>query len=167
MGTSEIGVAHLRFLYYSFVIPTGRKGPVMDIDRITAILDDSFGEVGEGRQPAEGCELVRLFVVAVVLRTDKVRQHAAEMIELLKEWPSESWGQPVPPLGEEISYLTAGGVLGDQDRALRLFAFGKVLGWWEIRDPHTVLGVEYDDPHGRELAGMGMVYILGYQPGTA
>ncbi len=136
----------------------------MDIARINAILVDSLGEVDEDQRPVEGSEVFNFFVMALALKTAKVHEHAAEMIELLKEWPSDSWGQPVPPLGEEINYLVAGGALGDQRRAFMLFAFGKIMGWWDILDPRTMLGMEYDDPHGRELAGMGMVAIMGYRP---
>jgi len=136
----------------------------MDIARIDTILVESLGEVDENQQPVEGNEVFNFFVMALALKTDKVHEHAMEMIELLKEWPSESWGQPVPPLGEEINYITAGGVLEDQRRAFMLFAFGKVMDWWDIMDPHTMLGMEYDDPQGRQLAGMGMVTIMGYRP---
>lgn len=135
----------------------------MDIARISTILADCAGEV-DGEQPLEGSELFNFFVVAFALKTDKVHEHAAEMIELLKEWPSESWGQPVPPLGEEINYLTAGAVLDDQLRAFTLFAFGKIMDWWDIMDPHNMLGLAYDDPQGRSLAGLGMVAIMGYRP---
>lgn len=136
----------------------------MNIARIDAILADSLGEVGKKRRPIEGSEMFNFFVISLALKTDKVHEHAAEMIELLKEWPSESWGQPVPPLGKEINYLIAGGVLEDQRRAFRLFAFGKVLNWWNILDPHTILGMKYDDPIGQRLAGTGMVAIKGYRP---
>lgn len=136
----------------------------MDIARINAILVDSLGEVDEDQQPIEGSELFNFFVMVLAVKTAKVHEHAAEMIELLKEWPSESWGSPVPPLGEGINYLIAGGALEDQRRAFMLFAFGKIANWWDILDPHTMLGMEYDDPMGRQLAGMGMVAIMGYSP---
>lgn len=138
----------------------------MDIARIDAILIDSLGEIDKNKQPLKGSEVFNFFVIELALKTNKVHEHAAEMIELLKEWPSESWGQPVPSLGEEINYLTAGGALEDQRRAFMLFAFGKVLDWWDILDPHTVLGMKYNDPMGRQLAGMGMVAIIGYRPTT-
>lgn len=139
----------------------------MDIARIHAILIDSLGEVDEHQQPVEGSEVFNFFVTALAMKTAKVHEHAAEMVELLKEWPSESWGSPVPALGEEINYLIAGGALEDQGRAFMLFAFGKIAGWWDILDPHTMLGMEYDDPMGRQLAGMGMVAIMGYRPTVA
>ena len=136
----------------------------MDIERIDAILVDSLRETDESQQTGAGSEIFNFFVVTLAMKTDKVHEHAAEMIELLKDWPSESWGQPVPPLGKEISYLTAGAVLGDQGRAFILFAFGKILGWWEIMDPHTMLGMEYNDPLAHQLAGVGLVSITGYHP---
>lgn len=139
----------------------------MNIARISTILMDSEGEVDENQQPVEGSELFNFIVVKVVMKTAKVHEHAEEMAELLKEWPTESWGQPVPPLGKEISYITAGGVLDDQLRAFLLFAFGKIAGWWDILDPHTMLKLDYDDPKAREMAGMGMIAIMGYRPSVA
>lgn len=136
----------------------------MDVARINAILADCAGEVDENQQPVEGSEIFNFFVVAFPLNTVKVHEYAAEMVELLKKWPDESWGYPVPPLGEEINYITAGAVLDDQLSGLALFAFGKIAGWWEILDAHTVLGMSYDDPMGRELADIGMVSIMGYHP---
>ena len=135
----------------------------MDIARINAILADSIGEVDENKQPVGDSEVFNFFVISLVLKTSKVREHAAEMIELLKDWPNESWGQPVPPLGDEINYLIAGAVLDSQQLAFMLFAFGKAMDWWNILDPHTILHIEYDDPQGRELAGMGMVSVHGYR----
>jgi len=136
----------------------------MNVARINEMLIDSLGKMHADRRPYEGNEVYNFFVVMVVLDTTKVQEHAAEMIELLKDWPNESWGHPIPPLGGEISYLMAGGVLGDQSMAFMLFAFGKILGWWDILDPHTVLNVPYDDSFGHHLVGAGMVSINGYRP---
>lgn len=138
----------------------------MDIARINEILVDSLGEVDENRQALPGSEVFNFFVMSLALKTEKVHEHAAEMAELMKDWPSESWGQPVPSLGEEINYLTAGGVLGDQGRAFMLFAFGKALKWWDIMDPHTMIGLDYDNPLGQQMAGMGFVSIVGFHPET-
>ncbi len=135
----------------------------MDIARIDAILIDSLGGVDENQQPLEGSQVFDFVLIKLALKTEKVQEHAAEMIELLKDWPSKSWGQPVPPLGEEINYLTAGAVLDDQRRAFMLFAFGKALDWWDIMDP-TVLGMSSEDPLAQQMAGMGFVAIIGYRP---
>lgn len=136
----------------------------MDIARIEAILADSLGEVNEAQVPFPDNEVIDVFMMSIAYKTQKVHEHAIEMVELLKDWPSESWGQPVPPLGKEINYMVAGRVLEDQRRAFMLFAFGKLLDWWDILDPHTVLGMDKNDPMAQQLAGAGMVSIMGYRP---
>lgn len=135
----------------------------MNIARIHKVLVECGGKVDDENQPLPGTELVDAWV-QVALLPDEVRRYEREMIELLREWPTESWGQPVPPLGEEINYITAGRVLGDQGRAFVLFAFGKFLGWWEIMDPRTILDLSKDDELAQQMAGMGMIAIMGYTP---
>ncbi|MFY9227894.1 MAG: hypothetical protein WAO28_01010 [Candidatus Microsaccharimonas sp.] len=136
----------------------------MNVARILEILFDSLGQVDENQNPLEGSEVVDVYMQPIALNVAKVHEYAAEMIELLKEWPSESWGQSVPPLGEEINYLIAGAVLDNQRHAFMLFAFGKLLDWWDIMDPHTMLGLAKDDPLGLQMAGSGFIAILGYRP---
>lgn len=131
----------------------------MNVSRITEILQECLGNEGE-----DGVEIVDIWY-EIQLRTAKVHEHAKEMSELLKDWPSESWGQPVPPLGQEISYIIAGGVLGDQGLAFILFAFGKLLGWWVVMEP-SVIGFKKDDPIAQNMAGMGLISINGYMPKT-
>ena len=139
----------------------------MNITRINAILVDSLGEVDGSQRPKPGSEAFNFFVVVLALRTAKVHEHASEMIRLLKDWPGEAYGQPVPSLGNEINYLVAGAVLESQQCAFMLFAFGKILDWWDILDPHTVLRMEYDNPQAREFVGKGMITIKGYRPKVA
>lgn len=134
----------------------------MDVSRVRAILDDCMGNVDASGSPLPDSEKVDIWV-EVVLKPDKVREHADEMAALLKEWPTTSWGYAVAPLGKEITYLVAGGVMGDQGDALRLFAFGKLLDWWDVLEPASMLGLAKDDPFGKELAGMGMISIVGYR----
>jgi hypothetical protein len=136
----------------------------MDIARILQILNACHvHSLRKEEEPPEGFEVVEVWPRMAVL-VEAAREHGAEMIELLKEWPSESWGHPVPPLGQELNYLVVGGVLDSQGRAFQLFAFGKVLGWWEILNPVTVLGLSWDDPMAGQLAGAGMIAISGYKP---
>lgn len=132
----------------------------MDIARIHEILAICGGEVDAEDQPLPGTELVDVWV-QVALLPSKVREYEQEMIELLREWPDESWGQP---LGQEINYITAGAVLGDQGRAFILFAFGKLLDWWTVLEPCSMLGIEKDDPLAQQMAGMGMIAVMGYAP---
>lgn len=93
-----------------------------------------------------------------------MRDHADEMKELLREWPPTSWGQPIPPLGgpEPITYIQAGAVLDSQPMAFLLFAFGKLLEWWDILDPRSI-GLSQDHPLAKEMVGQGMVAMSGYR----
>jgi hypothetical protein len=136
----------------------------MDVARILKILDACCVlDLRKGEEPPEGFEVVEVWSRQAV-SAEAAREHEAEMIELLKEWPRVSWGHPVPPLGQELNYVVVGGVLDSQRRAFQLFAFGKVLGWWEILDPVTVLGLDRDDPKAEQLAHDGMVAVSGYKP---
>lgn len=135
----------------------------MDTVRINQILLDCHVGVTEAQELPPGVEVVDVFMM-VPLDVEKVRGHAKEMIELLKEWPSESWGVPVPPLGEEISYRIAGAVLDSQSRAFMFFALGKLLEWWDILDPCTMLGLEKTDEAAQKLAADGFISIAGYRP---
>lgn len=129
----------------------------MDVSRIAEILTDCLGNQGE-----DGVETIDIWY-EVALRTQKVYEHQAEMIELLKDWPSESYGHPIPALGQEINYIIAGAVLGDQGFAFMLFAFGKLLGWWVVMEP-GILGLKKDDPTAQKMAGVGLISINGYRP---
>lgn len=136
---------------------------MFDVERINEILRDCYDARVEAGPMPEGVELVDVWM-EVPLNVSAVRRHEAEMIELLKDWPSESWGQPVPALGQEINYLIAGAVLDSQQMAFVLFAFGKLLGWWEVMDPSTLLGLSKDDERAIQIVGMGFVAVIGYKP---
>lgn len=134
----------------------------MDVKRIHEILGACAGSVDGRGNPLPGTEVVDVWY-DVALKPDAVREHADEMAEILKDWPAESWGVPVPALGMELVYLTVGGILGSQTDALALFAFGKLLNWWDVLDPGSMLGLAKDDPDGKYMAGMGMISIMGWR----
>jgi hypothetical protein len=136
---------------------------MFDVVRVLEILQDCAGEFGEDDLPLPGTEVIEFWFL-VPLKPEKVRAHEQEMIRLLKEWPSEYWGQPVPPLGHEISYTNAAVILGDQTSAFQLFAYGQLLGWWSILDPKSVLGLSREDPLGVHLANSGLITMTGYKP---
>jgi hypothetical protein len=123
---------------------------------------DCYGELSDGA-PLPGTEVVDVWL-EFPLKSEKVRGHEAEMIKLLKKWPSSYLGNPVPALGKDISYLIAGAVLGEQQWAFMLFAFGKLLGWWDILEPSSMLELEKSDPLAQQIAGLGYVSISGYKP---
>lgn len=136
----------------------------MDVARIIEILEDSIGRVDDQIEPLEGTRMVELYNVTVPIETRKVEQYATEMTTLLREWPETSYGQPVPRLGEELNYITAGAVLGEQRYAFTLFAFGLTLDWWDLLDPYTMFHLEKDDEVGKFMAGMGLISVSGYRP---
>lgn len=138
----------------------------MDVARIIEILEDSIVQVDDQAGPPEGTQMFDLYMVMVPLETQKVQEYAAEMIALLREWPDTSYGYPVPRLGQEIDYITAGAVLGDQGCAFMLFAFGLALEWWDLLDPRTVLNLDKESELGMLMAGKGMIAVFDYRPGS-
>lgn len=135
----------------------------MNVARINEILVDCLGDINQDGQAEPGSECVDVWQV-VALKPDKVREYEPEMTELLKAWPGESCGDPVPELGQEINYITAGKVLDGQHHAFLLFAYGKLLEWWDVLDPHSVLGMDKDDELAQQIARVGMITIFGYRP---
>lgn len=135
----------------------------MDTESISGILRSCIGEVDEmSGIPELGAETIDIFAL-VTLKTNEVHNHKQDIIELLKDWPKEISGQPVPQLGEAISYFEAGNVLGSRKDALLLFAFGKILDWWSVASPHMYAlkrGYKLAD----EMFSMGFVIIVGYTP---
>ena len=84
----------------------------------------------------------------------KAEEVRDELVLLLYDYPGSR-------LAEGLSFIEVGGMLGDQEMAFRLFALGKVLGFWEIITPEF-LGVIGSDAD--ELAGSGMIFTSGYNP---
>jgi hypothetical protein len=130
----------------------------METKRIVQILEECLGNEGE-----PGVEVVDVWI-AITMKVDKVKQHEHEMQMLLQDWPQMDFGQPVPPLGHELSYIQVGAILGDQQLAFLLFAYGKLLGWWKVMTPTSMLGLPKDDAMAQDMAGMGFVAISGYTP---
>ena len=59
----------------------------------------------------------------------------------------------------EISYIELGGILGDQEIALRTMGLGHILGEWRVLSPDTMLP-GLDITTKLNMAGMGMVSII-------
>ena len=131
----------------------------MNVKRINEILVKCLGNPSEHR--SHTIDVWR----PVCLNIQAVSEHQDELVDLLKEWPDESWGQPVPALGEELSYITVGAVLGSQQMAFVLFAVGLMLGWWRLLTPETVLGLGKANPYANQLVGLGFIAVTGYAPG--
>lgn len=136
----------------------------MEVERITVILLDCLGNVDGDQRPLQGTEKVDVWET-VLLIPDRVQKYELEMIELLRDWPSEHEGQSVPPLGYETTCADVEDVLGNQLYGYLLFAFGKRLGWWDIFDPRSVLHLGKANRFAQLLANAGMIAVTGYKPG--
>lgn len=109
----------------------------------------------------DSIEKVDCHFIVIGVDKQKAEAHRAELLDLLKSWPTEAWGAPVPKLEEGPSYIHVGGVIDSQEAAFQLFALGQVLGLWRVVTPAT-LGITGNDAN--IMAGMGMVMISGYKP---
>lgn len=93
------------------------------------------------------------FVVGVWPSVAAVRR--PRLVELLndpKVWPNpERWA-----LGP--SFINIGGIIGDQELALRLMALGKVCGMWELVTPATMKAPE---DMWNEVAAAGYIMTVG------
>jgi len=132
-----------------------RKGPVVsrEIDRgVETVTIDAMPDVDSmSRMP--GVVVVDLDMVAVAVRQDlaAVRREALGMF--IKKYSE----QAEMKLAFGPSYIHVGAEIGDQGAALRLFALGKVLGFWDLVTP-TSLGATGED--ARNMARAGYVMII-------
>ena len=111
-------------------------------------------------QAKDGIEKVDLHFIVVGVDKAKAEAHKDELVGILKDWPSEAWGNPIPKLEEGPSYIHVGGAIGDQGAAFQLFALGKVLGLWDIITP-AKLGITGEQAN--QMAGMGFVMVDGFK----
>lgn len=124
----------------------GGVARVYDMPRISEIEGD-------------GIEKVDCHFIVIGVDKAKALEHKAELLSLLAEWPTESWGCPTRPLTEELNYIEVGGVIGDQGMAFCLFALGQALRLWKVLTPEVVLGMT--GPAADMLAGRGFITISG------
>lgn len=128
----------------------------MNTARIVQILEECLGNEGEPE-----VEVVDVWL-PIAMRANKVKEFEHEMTQLLEEWPEKIDGAEAP-LGGELSYLQVGSLIGNQ-LAFVLFAYGKLLGWWAVMTPSTMLGLSKDDAMAQDMAGMGFIAVNGYSP---
>lgn len=154
----------------------------MDLDRLYKILDDTTSQLRKGEEVTEhkvgNLQVTEIFAmtheseakvgvkvdmhfITILVDKEKAEKYKAELVQILKDWPSEVWEQEIPKLEQGPSYIHVGGVLGDQGLALQLFALGKVLGLWKVITPKN-LGIT--GSRADEIAGSGFIMIEGYRP---
>ncbi len=108
----------------------------------------------------EGVQVVSVHFFSLAVDKSKAHANKHRLEDLLREYPSEAWGHPLHPLREGPSYIEVGGAVDSQDRALRMFAIGEVMGLWTVVTPER-LGIEGEE--ARDLAGGGFVMIDGFK----
>lgn len=103
-------------------------------------------------EASEDLVLVDCHFIMVGVDKAKAIKRRNDLVRILKEYPNFA------RLKKGLSYIEVGGEIGDQGAALRLFALGRVLDFWEVITPKTmgITGKAAD-----ELAGAGMVMTSG------
>ncbi len=105
-------------------------------------------------------EKVDLHFIVIGVDKAKAETRRAELVSILRDWPTEAWGSPVHKLEQGPSYIEVGAVVEDQGAALQLFALGEVLRLWTVITP-AKLGIT--GPEANNMAGMGFVMIDGFK----
>ena len=127
----------------------------MDMKRLDVILCETTGMMSKVEGIPENrpeLERVDCHYCAVAVDKNKAAGFKEELHRLMKEYP-------VPNrLNVGPSYIELAGTLfeGDNERAFRLMALGKVLGFWTVTTPET-LGISGTDAD--RLAFHGSVLI--------
>lgn len=149
----------------------------MDVERLWEVIRETTREFRKGEEVTEqkkgrlrvveifampheseipeGLEQVDCHFITVGIDKAKAEEYRQELMGLLLDYPIPGHLEQGP------SYIEVGGVVGDQGMALRLFALGKVLGFWDVIIPEKlgITGSEAD-----QMAGMGFVMISGFKP---
>ena len=128
---------------------------VMDLHRLEVILCESTGLLNDGDKPADGMEVVDLFLKKVGVVTAKATEFKDELTSIMRGYPLPSRLKVGP------SYVELAGTIfnEDCDMAFRLMALGKVSGIWDVLTPKD-LGIE--DKDAVRLAQHGVVAIDGF-----
>lgn len=142
----------------------------MDTEKVLEILRECEGKVGENGVPGSNCMLVDVWDF-VPLDKSQVEEYSEVMIDLLREWPGKSRGtgkRAFPALGEHVRLAEAAQVFdGDLEKARQLFAFGKLLDWWDVHTPANTMGgrlPKTSDLAQQLVVGGGFISISGYRP---
>lgn len=97
-------------------------------------------------------EKVDMEFVVIGVNRAKAEEHKAELVSILNEMDPQM-------MADGPSYITMGGVIGDQGAAFQLFALGHVLKLWKVITPASF---GFSGPEARQLAGTGMILMSGY-----
>ncbi len=107
-------------------------------------------------------EKVDMHFIDVVVDKEAAARRSAELAELMKTYPDQK------RLADGPSYIELAGQIGvEQETAFRLMALEKVAGLWDVMTPQTLLGKDAPRDLMQQMAGMGMINIVGLKYPTA
>ncbi len=128
------------------------------------VVEKTFGdvkvlEINNMPHESEISDMIKVdchFVTVGVAKEVANDKRKFEFLDIIRQWPIEQCAS----LQEGPSYISVGGVLGDQARALQFFGVGEAFGIWNVITPET-MGIKGDEAD--ELAGSGFVMITGFK----
>ena len=132
-----------------------RKGEEHTIRKTGNLVVEEIWGMPHASEADDGLEKVDVHFMIIGVNRKRAEQYKYEIIKILKNYPDNS-----NPLKNGPSYIHVGAVLDNQEKAFRLFALGKVLGFWQVFTPE-VLGIKGEEAN--HLAGLGFVYISGFK----
>jgi|GEM_PF-3974504 len=138
------------------------EGSFVDIDKLIDIIRGCLpqGAVDPEHLP-DNVVVIDVHFMKVGVDLDRARARRDELVALLNDYPTEAWGHPLQRLEDGPNYMSVGGAVNDQGRALLLFAIGQALDLWSVITPETQ---GFTGSQADSMAGAGMVKIDGYRP---
>lgn len=129
-------------------VVTSRVGNLQKVEIFSMPRDSEI----EDPEAAKDAVKVDVHFMVIVVSKSRAEEHRQEFLDILREYP-----EPVE-LAKGPSYVVMGAHLGDQTRALRIFALGEALGLWKVITP-AFLGIT--GAQADEMAGNGLVMMTG------
>jgi hypothetical protein len=128
------------------------KGASVNVSVVEIYAYPHTGEAPTG----EGFEKIDMHFIDVVVNKKAAEEHDHEFAEVMKGYPDQK------RLADGPSYIELAGVIGvEQETAFRLMALGKVAGLWDLMTPEILLGKDAPKDLVNQMAGMGMINVIG------
>jgi hypothetical protein len=99
-------------------------------------------------------DLVDVHFMTVGVDLAKAKARRAEFVDMLKHWPDRE------SLAAGPSYISVGGMIDDQEAALKMFALGQSLGLWMVVTPKAL---RLEGQMAELAAGRGYIMITGFR----
>ncbi len=134
------------------------------IPRLNYVLYEAeiFQRPAKDEIPLAGDVLVDMEIMRVTVSLEAALRYRPEVAEILSLYPGNYY-RNLPPLEEDPSYLHAGAALDSQRSALLLFAYGEVVGFWQVITPKRIFGNMISDEMSAEMIRLGYLTISGYR----